>query len=80
MPEQAESHTFDQEDTEPDLSKAVGKDLADLEEHNQEMLDSLVADGFPKNEQKRREEWMKLPRNCRIEGDSTTFLVTNRNQ
>ena len=42
-----------------------GDRLGNKAEEEQEFLDGLKLDGFPQNEQERRELWMKLPRETR---------------
>ena len=39
--------------------------LPEVEEQEQEMLDSLVLVGFPKDEYQRRKAWLSLPRSAR---------------
>ena len=39
--------------------------LLEVEEREQEMLDSLVLVGFPKDEYQRRKAWLSLPRSAR---------------
>ena len=45
---------------------ASGNNLDDAEEKEQELLDSLRLDGFPKGEAERRKAWMALPRSTRL--------------
>ena len=53
------------DDPELDETPAIGSRLSEKAEKEQELLDSLKFDGFPQDEQARREAWLKLPRTVR---------------
>ena len=55
------------DDDDNPLAKAVPPvaNLPEAEEREQEMLDSLVLVGFPKDEYQRRKAWLSLPRSAR---------------
>ncbi len=52
---------------EPDArdKQVLGPRLSDRAEEEAELLDGLHLEGFPEGEQKRRAEWLKLPRATR---------------
>ena len=47
-------------------SHPVNHGLTEAEEAEEELLDSLKLEGFPKAEKDRRIEWMRLPRSVRL--------------
>ena len=54
------------DDAEEPEREVIGKNVTTAVEKEQEFLDSLQADGFPEDEQKRRTMWLKVPRATRM--------------
>ena len=63
MEEAEEQGTLDSFEGVP--AQTIGPVLGDRAEEEQELLDSLVLDGFPEKEEERRKAWMALPRAVR---------------
>ena len=57
-----EKGLIDAADGDDGTQEVFGQSMSDKVEKEQELLDSLQIDGFPKDEQARRKAWLRLPR------------------